>query len=291
MKRILIIGLLTSINFMFNAQVKNADLSPRSNTKQVVGLTEIIIDYSRPSVRDRKIFGEVVPFNQIWRTGANMNTTIDFSSDVEIAGKQVLTGAYAIYVKPEEKMWTVYFYNETENAGVPDNWETSKIVAEVIIPVELSTLIQETFYIGIEDITTNSANLRLHWENVKANIPINVPTKDLVLQSIETTMAGPSDRDYYNAASFYLDENMSLEKAREYILKATEMRGPEAFWYTRKKALILYATGDLQGAIQAAEISLEYALKAEYDSYIKMNEESLTKWRAEAIKKKQLKSN
>lgn len=286
MRKIALLTLAFGITSLSIGQVKMPDLSPRSTVNQKVGLTDFTIDYSRPSVRDREIFGNVIPYGEVWRTGANMNSTLEFSTPINFAGKDMEAGKYAVYAKPESKMWTIYLYSELGNGGVPDDWSADKIVAEVTIPVKMATTKQETFSISFENLTTQSADLQFAFENVIVDLPITVPSKEIALKSIEKTMAGPSDRDYYSAASFYLEEKIELEKAREYITKAVEMRGPEAFWYTRKKALIEFELGDIPAAIASAELSLEEAKKANYGSYIKMNEESLEEWRKLPVSKK-----
>jgi tetratricopeptide (TPR) repeat protein len=286
MKKIVLLTVALAVTCLTFSQVKMADLSPRSTVNQKVGLTDFTLEYSRPSVRDRVIFGNEVPYGDIWRTGANMNSTLEFSSTINFSGKELAAGKYAIYAKPEAKMWTIYLYSELDNGGVPDDWSADKVVAEVILPVKMATSKQESFSISFENLKIGGADLQFAWENVVVDLPIEVPSKEMSLASIKKTMAGPSDRDYYSAASFYLEEKIELEKAREYITKAVEMRGPEAFWYTRKKALIEYEIGDIPAAIKSAELSLAEAKKANYGAYIKMNEESLKAWKKVSVSKK-----
>jgi len=285
MKKIALLTLVLGWTSLSFAQVKMADLSPRSTVNQKVGLTDFTVDYSRPSVRDRKIFGDVTPYGKVWRTGANMSSTVEFSSEITFGGATVEAGVYSVYAKPDADKWTIYLYDEIGISGTPEVWSTEKIVAEVSVPVAKQATKQETFSISFENITTTSADLRFSWENTTVDVPVIVPSKALSMESIQKTMAGPSDRDYYNAASFYFQEKIELEKAREYITKAVEMRGPEAFWYTRKKALIEFELGDVAAAIASAEMSLESAKTAEYASYIKMNEESLEEWRKMPVSK------
>lgn len=286
MKKIALLTVALAVTSLTFSQVKMADLSPRTTVNQKLGLTDFTMEYSRPSVRDRVIFGNEVPYGEIWRTGANMNSTLEFSSTINFAGKELAAGKYAVYAKPDAKMWTIYLYSEIDNGGVPDDWSADKVIAEVILPVKMATTKKESFSISFENLKIGGADLQFTWENVVVDLPIEVPSKEMSLASIEKTMAGPSDRDYYSAASFYLEEKIELEKAREFITKAVEMRGPEAFWYTRKKALIEYELGDIPAAIKSAELSLAEAKKANYDAYIKMNEESLEAWKKMPVSKK-----
>ena len=260
------------------AQVQTPDLSPRSKVEQKVGLTNFVLDYARPSVRDRKIMGEMVPFGEKWRTGANKNSTISFDATVVFGGKKVEAGEYAIFAKVEEKQWTIYIYNSTQNWGVPREWDEKLVVAAVKAPVNSLNQLQETFSIRFENIQTDKFDLVFSWEKTTVSVPVELMTKDQALASIEKVMAGPSDRDYYLAAAFYHDQKMELELALEYITKAVEMRGVEAYWYTRKKALIEYELGDKKAAIATAKQSLEAAKKANNAHYVKLNEESIKEW-------------
>lgn len=282
MKKVLtIIGLLvTSMTF---GQVQVPALSPEAEVEQVVGLTEIEVEYSRPSVRGREIFGGLLPYDVMWRTGANKNTIISFSTDATLHGKEVKEGEYALFTKPGKKNWNIYLYADTDNWGTPDEWDESKVVASFEVPVKKTKELVETFTIQFESITTTSANMTLTWENTRLVIPVEVPTKELTQASIEETMAGDSitERDYYGAASYYLTAEEQLKDALEFIDKAIEIRGEEAFWYLRKKALIEYKLGMKEAAIKTAERSLSSAKKAGNNDYVRMNEESIKEWKSE----------
>lgn len=273
---LLLLSVLTSL--VFNAQVELPELSPRTTVKQKVGLTNFELEYSRPSVRDRKVFGDVVMIGEMWRTGANKNTMLTFDTDITFGGKEVKAGTYAIFTKVDEKEWTVYLYAETNNWGTPEEWKEESVVAMVKVASQNDASKLETFTISFDNIGTDKFNLTFAWDTRRVSVPVELPSKEMALASIEKTMAGPSDRDYYLAANYYLDEKTNLELALEYIKKAVEMRGDEAFWYTRKQALIEFELGDKKAAIASAKRSLEAAKKANYASYIKMNEESIEEW-------------
>lgn len=265
-------------------QVETADLSPRSEIEQMVGLTEFEVEYSRPSAREREVFGGIVPFDKMWRTGANMNTTISFDSPIYIGKDTVDAGEYSIFTIPNEKEWTIYFYNQTGISGVPRDWNEDLIVLEFTAKVNKLNDFVETFTISFDALKTDECHLVLSWENTAVKVPIKLPTTELTKESIAKVMDGPSDRDFYLAASFYLEQNENLDKALEYINKAVELRGDEAFWYTRKQALILYANGMIEEAIKAAENSKKSAEKVNYTSYVDMNKADIEKWKKELNK-------
>lgn len=278
MRKIIMIVLVLSLGYVSNGQVKMPDLSPRANVSQKVGLTHFELDYSRPSVRDREIFGELLPYGELWRTGANKNTMLTFDTDISFGEMEIPAGTYAIFTRIEENSWEIYLYEDIENWGTPDEWDEDKVIVAVTVPSNHKSVKQETFAITFENIGTSDFDLVFAWDTRKVSIPVSTPAKELALKSIEETMGGPSDRDYYGAASFYLTEGIKLEKALEYIKKAVEMRGEDAFWYTRKQALIEYELGDKEAAIKSAKKSLEAAEKANYAAYIKRNKESIKEW-------------
>jgi tetratricopeptide (TPR) repeat protein len=278
------ISLLFALYLGFNltyAQVETADLSPRSTVQQQVGLTNLELDYSRPSARNRKVFGEIVAYDKMWRTGANLNTTISFDTEVYVGKDTIKAGKYSLFTIPDEKEWTLYLYSKTDIRGVPREWDKDLVVLELKSKVKKLNDFVETFTIAFNNIGSDEFKLVLSWENTAIEIPFRLPTTKLTKESIKKVMNGPSDRDYYLAASFYLDQNEQLETALEYINKAVEMRGEDAFWYTRKQAQILYANGKIKEAIKAAELSKEVAERVNYTSYVKMNEEDIAKWKKE----------
>lgn len=260
-----------------NAQVQTPALSPVSKFEQKVGLTDITIQYSRPGKRDRLVFGDVVPFGEIWRLGANENTKIT-SSDAIIFGKDtVKAGTYAIYAKPEKESWTLFLYSETTNWGVPDPWDSKKVVYETKLPVVQLNDVVETLTISIEKIENNGASLVIMWDKSKIALPFTVNTKDKVLASIKKTMEGPSANDYHRSATFYYQEKIDVKKALEWSTKACEMR-PEAYWMLRTKALLQAENGDFKGAIATAKKSIELAEKDGDAAYVKMNKNSIEEW-------------
>jgi hypothetical protein len=281
MRKILLGLFVASLTMSVNAQITTPQPSPLSKLEQKVGLTDVTVEYSRPGAKGRKIFGSLVPFGKLWRTGANNNTIVSFSEDVTIDGKTLKKGSYAVFTKPGATSWEVMFYSDTNNWGTPRKWDDSKVALTTTAKVEKMPMSIETFTITFDDLTTNSAVLGMLWENTYAGIKFSVPTDKAVESSISSVMAGPAPNDYYAAASYYLDEGKDIKKAMMWIDKAVDMtKDQPRFWYLRKQSLIHAKAGDKKGAIKAAKASLMHAEKANNANYVKMNKESLKEWGA-----------
>ncbi|AUC14553.1 dihydrolipoamide dehydrogenase [Tenacibaculum sp. SZ-18] len=281
MKKLLLGLFVASLTLSVNAQIKTPQPSPLSKIEQKVGLTDVTVEYSRPGVKGRKVFGDLVPFGKLWRTGANKNTIVTFSQDVTIDGKSLKKGSYAIFTKPGTTSWEVMFYSDTNNWGTPRKWDDKKVALTTTAKVQKMPMTVESFTITIDDLTNNSAVLGILWENTYAGIKFNVPTDKAVESSIASVMAGPGANEFYAAASYYMDEGKDINKAMMWIDKAVDMTSSEPrFWYLRKQSLIHAKAGDKKGAIKAAKASLMHAEKANNADYVKMNKESLKEWGA-----------
>ena len=253
--------------------------SPASKLKQTVGLTEVTVKYSRPSMRGRTIFGNLVPYDKIWRTGANARTSISFSDDVTINGQEVKAGTYAIFTKPGMTSWEVYFYDEVDGGGTPREWDDSKVVAKATAEAYKMDGDVQTFTISIDNLHNNGATLGMMWEKTYVGVPFEVPTAAKADKSIETVFGGPSGNDYFAAAYYYYSEKRDMNKAKEWIDKAVATND-KAFWMMRQQSLIYAELGDKEGAIKAAKKSLEVAEAAGNADYVKMNKDSLKEWGA-----------
>ena len=279
MKKVLLIIAVVAISINLNAQVVTPQSSPLSKVEQKVGLTDVTIEYSRPGVKGRKIFGDLVPFKKIWRTGANKNTIITFSDNVTIMDQLLKAGSYAIYVKPGVEVWEVIFYNETENWGLPQDWSDKAVAARVNAEVHAIPFNVETFTIDINQITNTSAAIEFIWEKTYAAVPFEVPTDDKVLASINEALSGtPTANDYYAAAVYYSQEGKDINQAKEWMDTAMSMTDEPAFWQLRQQSLIYYKTGDVKGATGLAEKSFAGAKEAGNEDYMKMNMDSIKEW-------------
>jgi len=279
MKKVVFIAIAFIASLSMQAQIQAPQPSPFATLTQRVGLTDVSVEYSRPSMRGRTIFGNLVPFDKIWRTGANARTKITFSTDVTVGDGSLKAGSYAVFTKPNASSWDVYFYTETSGGGTPQEWDDSKVAAQIRVntmPVEMPI---ETFTISFDDMHSSGATLGMMWENTYVGVPFMVPSKEMTIKSIEATMGGPSANDYFSAASFYYDEGMDLNKAKEWIDKAVSMN-ENAFWMMRAQSLIYAKMGNKKGAIEAAKRSLAVAKAANNADYVKMNQDSLKEWGA-----------
>ncbi len=263
--------------FGVNAQITTPKASPLAKVEQKVGLADITISYSRPGKKDRNIFGDVVPFGELWRFGANENTKIA-SSEPLIFGKDTLkAGTYAIFTKPNKENWEVYFYNETTNWGIPENWNDQKVALKLISPVINLNDVVENLTISIDHIHNSGATLQFSWDKTRINLPFTLNTKDKVLASIKKTMDGPTAVDYYSAASYYFQEKLDMKQALIWCSKAVELR-PDAYWILRLLAQLQAENGDYKSAIETARKSMAIATKEGDNSYVKMNKTSIEEW-------------
>ncbi len=267
-----------AISFMAQAQINTPAPSPASKLEQKVGLTDVTVEYSRPSMRGRTIFGDLVPFDKLWRTGANGYTLVSFSNDVKIDGQELKAGTYSMFTKPGATSWEVLFYTDTQGGGIPSDWDDSKVVAKTtakVFPMEMPV---ETFTITIDDLSSNGATIGLIWEKAYVGVKFEVPTDAAVMGAIEKTMAGPGAGDFYTSAVYYANEGKDIGKAKEWMEKAMSMTKEPRFWQLRQQSLIYAKAGDKKSAIETAKKSLAGAKEAGNDDYVKMNTDSLKEW-------------
>lgn len=260
------------------SQITTPRASPLGKIEQKVGLADVSISYYRPAKNDRTIFGDVVPFGEIWRTGANENAKIT-TTDALIFGKDTLkAGTYALFTIPNQKSWDVIFYTDFSNWGTPEKWDDKKVALKTTGTVSSLSEIVENFTIGIDKMENSSAEITLTWDKTKVSIPFSLNTKDKVLASIKKTMAGPTANDYHQSASFYFSEKMDMKQALEWSAKAVELRGESAYWMTRLLSQLQAENGDYKKAIETAKKSMEAAEKDGDMNYVKQNKQSIEEW-------------
>lgn len=260
------------------AQLDMPAPSPSSKVSQAVGLGEVTVEYSRPSMKGRKIYGDLVPFGAIWRTGANASTKLTFSEDVMLEGNEVPAGTYSLYTMPGESEWTVMLH---KNMGLllGDRYTMEEEqVRFTITPMTDFPLEVETFTIGFDNVKPNSAELAMYWENTRAAVTITTEVDSKVMAQIEETLAGPSQNFYFNAATYYFENGKDINQAVDFIAKADP--NAERFWMQTWKARIMEKAGKPQEAIAASKKALALAEKAGNGDYIKINKDLLTKWNA-----------
>ena len=278
MKKIIFLVALSLSSLTFQSQILMPQPSPKCVFNQMVGLTDVEVEYSRPGVKGRNIFGDLVPFGKVWRTGANSNTTISFSEDVLIDGKTLKKGKYALYTMPKVESWDFIFYSKSDNWGNPEVWDESDVALRASVVPQMLNKNVENLTIDINNLDNNFGYLNLSWEKIFVSLKFEVPTQKMAMASIDKIMAGPSSGDYFSAAQFYLQSNGDLTKALTYVNKALELNKATPYWYTKLKSLIQAKLGDKKGAIETAKISLASAKEAKNNDYVKMNEDNIAEW-------------
>lgn len=262
------------------AQIKTPAPSPTGTISQAVGLINMEVEYSRPSMKGRKIFGGLVPYGELWRTGANASTKVTFSDDAQANNVSLSKGTYALYTIPGEKEWTIIFYKNTTFWGAPGpkDFKEEDVAARFKVPVQALSDAVETFTMNIGNLSNDGASLELMWEKTKVSIPIKVDTDAKVTADIKATMAGPKAGDYYAAARYYFEGKKDMKQALEWVDKSLEMGG-DKFWILRLKANIQAELGMYKDAITTANKSTELAKADGNTDYPRMNEESIAEWK------------
>lgn len=244
--------------------------SPACTLQQRVGLTDFEVVYSRPGVKGREIFGGLVPYGQIWRTGANGATRISFNTPVNFDGTEVPAGIYALFTIPGENEWTVILNKETNQWGAFQYNQSNDVIRVTVTPVQLPEHI-ETFTIEFNHISDESALLELVWDHTVVPIKLHIGLVGKLQPQIETVMASNAQpKPYFQAAQFYYDHDLDLQKASQWIDAAITNR--EAYYIVHLKAEILARLGNKDGAIAAAKRSSELAVQAKDTGYVKLND-------------------
>ncbi|MFN0008913.1 MAG: DUF2911 domain-containing protein [Planctomycetota bacterium] len=234
--------------------------SPGATLKQRVGLTDFEIAYSRPSVKGRKIFGGLVPFGEVWRTGANAATKLTFSTDVGFEGQLVPAGSYALVTIPGEKEWTVILSKVTGEWGAYAYDEKNDQLRVKVKPVALPELV-ETMTIDLGALRDDAATLTIAWEKTRVPVKLETDLVESLKEKIATAMAGDGKKPYFQAAMFYYEHDLDLKQALAWIDEAIKEK-PDAVWMVYRKGLIQAKAGDKKGALASAQAALEMAKKA-----------------------------
>lgn len=250
------------------AQLKIPAASPSQTTKQSFGLGEITLEYSRPATKGRAIFGDLVPFDKVWRTGANATTKITFSTDVKFGGKDVKAGTYGLFTIPGKSSWQVMLSKDLNlGANVGDYKQENEVARAEVKPMTLPFKV-ETFTINIADILPSSATLEIMWDKTRVAVPLTVDIDQTITQNIKASMASEKPA-YFEAASYYYETNRDLPQALTWVTKATE-QNPSAFWIMLLKARIELKLNEKKNAIASAQKTVELATAAKNGDYVKM---------------------
>jgi hypothetical protein len=258
---------LTSAAAMNAQQLTTPQPSPTQVVKQNFGVGSIELNYSRPAKKGRKVMGDLVPFGKVWRTGANAATTLTFSDDVTIGGKEIKAGKYGLLTIPDAGKWTIVISKDV-NVNQPSAYKQENDVARVEAPVVTLPFLVENFTIGFADLTGSSCNIQLMWENTLVQFAVTTNSDAKVMGQIDNAM-NKDNKPYFNAASYYYDNGKDLNQALTWVNKALETN-KEAFWMHLLKARIHKKLGDKAAAKAAAQACKEFAEKAKNDDYVKM---------------------
>ncbi|MCW5899351.1 MAG: DUF2911 domain-containing protein [Flavobacteriales bacterium] len=276
MKRTLIAAALS----MLIADVADAQqlptASPKGQVEQIVGLTNVTVEYNRPSMRERAIFGDLVPFDQVWRTGANKCTTIEFDGPVKIEGNDIGAGKYSIFTIPGNEVWVVIFNKNTELWGEGDRKEEEDVLTVKVNALRCDPT--ETFTMGFDNVKDDRASLQMRWERTLVSVAIEADATERALANIKEATAKPDAdfRVFHASGRFLVDRGLMPEEALRLTQKSVDL--DKRFWNLHSLALAYAANGRYKEAIATAQESLAMSEKAEYPAYVKMNQEKIAEW-------------
>lgn len=269
---ILALSLFLMGSAAFAQQLQMPQASPSAKISQKVGLTDVTVEYSRPSTKGRKIFGELVPYGQVWRTGANAATLLEFSTDVEISGNPVPAGRYAMYSIPGKNKWTIVFSKNTELWGAIGYNADEDVLRFEVEPKKLSRK-YETFEISFNNMTDDGADLSLKWENTRVDFRISTEVDPIVMAQIQELVIDTETEDpslLYAAANYYFTNKKDMNQAYSWISKSVE--SDPKYWTMHLKAKIEASLGKREDAIASAKKSMEMAEVAKNPDYIALNQ-------------------
>lgn len=243
--------------------------SPTQTVKQDFGIGNIELNYSRPGKKDRKIFGDLVPFGKVWRTGANNATTLTFSDTVTIGGTKVAPGKYGLLTIPDKNEWTIII-SKQQDVTSPAAYKEDMDVVRVKVKPETTKEVTETFTIQFENIRPNSADINIMWDNVSAKLPVSTDFDSRVMAQIKNALR--DNRPYFQAGMYYMETGRDLNQAIEWFDLAIQ-QNPNAFWVLHQKANAQAKLGKKEDAKATANKSMELAKKADNMDYVKLNED------------------
>ncbi len=248
--------------------------SPTATFKQRVGITDVEIVYSRPSAKGRKVFGDLVPYGELWRTGANAASKLTFGTEVKFQGMKVPAGSYSLFTIPGANEWTVILNKVAEQSGTSTYDEKQDLLRVQVKPSALTNPV-ESFRIGLDGLRDDSATLTLTWEKVAVPIRIETDVVGMIVPKIQAAMTGEGKKPYYQAAMFYYEHDLDMKLAAQWMAEAVKER-PDTVWLVYRQGLVLAKAGDKAGALAAANRSLALADKvggAQGAEYKRLNEQ------------------
>jgi hypothetical protein len=270
MKQLLTFVAFTMISQMaFTQTLKTPSPSPAQTVKQDFALSSVEVSYSRPAIKGRNIFGDLVPYGKVWRTGANAATTITFGDEVSIGGTKIPAGKYGLLTIPGASEWTVIISKQTD-VNNPANYKQSEDAARVTVPTAKLPFSVQSFMINFDDVKATSLNMLLVWDNTSVTVPITADIDAKVMASIEKALSGDKP-PYFAAAAYYAENGKDLNKALQWIDKGIAAN-PDAFYAYYQKANLLVKLGRKNDAITTAKKSIELSKAANNADYVALNE-------------------
>jgi hypothetical protein len=263
---------MIGLNLASAQQIQMPQASPAAQISQKVGLTDVRIEYSRPSMRGRKIFGELVPYGDVWRTGANAATVISFSTEVKIEGNEVPAGDYALYAIPDKNEWTIILSSNTKLWGAVGYNSEDDVLRFKVKPGKTGQK-YETMEINFVDISDTGTSVAIKWENTRAKFRIETEVDDIVMSQIKELVIDQQPTNpglYYQAANYYFTNNKDMDQAYDWINRSVE--DDPKYWTVHLKAKIELALGKKKEAIESAKKSMEMARDAKNPDYVGLNE-------------------
>ena len=252
-----------------NAQtIKTPQPSPTQTIKQDFGISSAELIYSRPGIKNRKIFGDLVPFGKVWRTGANSATRLKFSDDVTFGGQTLKAGEYAVYTIPNEKEWDIIINKGSANWGT-DYKQEDDVMRVKAKPTKLDQPV-ESFTMQFANVKANSMDLEIIWDKTAVSVPITTDIDKKIMAQIDNAM-NKDNRPYFQSAMYYLETGRDLKQALAWFDKAIE-QNPKAFWIYHQKANALAKLGNKADARTTAQKSMDLAREQKNDDYVKLNE-------------------
>lgn len=252
--------------------IKTPAPSPTQTVKQDFGLSSIELNYSRPGIKGRKVFGDLVPFGKVWRTGANNPTIITFGDEVIIGGNKIPAGKYGLVTIPEKDNWTIIVTKQLDVSS-PAAYKQENDLARVTAKPMTMKDKMETFTIQFAEVKPTSCEVHIMWENTAVALPIGTDVESKVMAQINNAM-NKDTKPYFTAAMYYLDNGKDLNQAIVWFDKAIEQQ-PNAYWVYHQRANALAKLGKKSEAKASAEKSIELAKKDQNDDYVKLNEKLL----------------
>lgn len=260
---------ICSIFFAVAQSIETPQPSPTQTVKQNFGLSSITLTYSRPAIKGRKVFGDLVPFGKVWRTGANNPTTIEFGDDVTIGGTKIPKGQYGLITIPDKDVWTIIVTKQLDITNPSAYKPENDLVRTTVKPVALRDAV-ESFTIQFANIKPASCDMQMMWENTIVTVPITTDVDTKVTARIKEVM-GSDNRPYYQAALYYMENGKDLNQALAWFDKAAE-QDPDAYWVQLQRANCLAKLGKKEEAKAASQKSRELAIKAGNDDYVRLND-------------------